>query len=95
VAKPTAPEGGYPMKDDRIVGDGANLTVYERPDKSRYTLDSKGNGAECTTDLPTFGRARFDARELASGRWPDSRSSEQTPGDPVARARSHGRPKVR
>jgi hypothetical protein len=83
------------MKDDRVIGDGANLTVYERPDRSRYTLDSKGNGSECTADLPVFGRARFDSRDLASGRWANSRSSEQKPGDPSARARSHGRPKPR
>ena len=83
------------MEDDRIVGDGANLTVYERPDKSRYTLDSRGVGAECTDELPTFGRARFDSRDLATGRWPDSRSSEQQPADAVPRARSHGRPKSR
>jgi hypothetical protein len=83
------------MEDDRVIGDGANLTVYERPDHSRYTLDSKGNGAECTADLRTFGRARFDARPLATGRWPDSRSREQQPIDPSGRARSHGRPQAR
>ena len=83
------------MENDRVVGDGANLTVYERPDRSRYTLDSKGNGAECSADLVTFGRARFDSRPLATGRWPNSRSSAQEPVDPSGRARSHGRPKAR
>jgi hypothetical protein len=95
VANPTVPEDGYPMEDDQIVGDGANLTIYERPDKSRYTLDARGHGAECPPDLPTFGRARFDSRELASGRWPDSRSRREDRTVTGGRARSHGRPKPR
>ena len=65
----------YPMSGDTIIGDGANLTVYERPDRSRYTLDKKGLGAECDHDTPTFGRHRFDSRPLATGRWDGSRST--------------------
>ena len=89
------PEDGYPMEDDRVVGDGGNLTIYERPDKSRYTLDVKGHGAECTDELPAFGRARFDSRPVASGRWPGSRSRVEDRSVTGGRARSHGRPKVR
>ncbi len=64
----------YPMEDDRVVGDGGNLTIYERPDRSRYALDKRGNGQEYEPDSPVFGRARFDVRELASGSWEGSRS---------------------
>jgi hypothetical protein len=84
------PDDGFPMDEDRIVGDGGNLTVYERPDKSRYTLDGRGRGAECDADLPTFGRARFDPRDEASGRWPDSRSRVEDRSESASRARSHG-----
>ena len=34
------------MADDRVIGDGGNLTIYERPDSSRYALDKRGNGHE-------------------------------------------------
>jgi len=64
----------FAMRDDRVIGDGGNVTVYERPDGSRYALDKKGNGSEHELDAKIFGRARFDARELASGRWEGSRS---------------------
>jgi hypothetical protein len=95
VTNVKTPEGGFPMEDDRIVGDGGNLTIYERPDKSRYTLDVKGRGAECTEDLPAFGRARFDSRNEASGRWPGSRSRAEERAVTGGRARSHGGPKIR
>ncbi|MDQ3572356.1 MAG: hypothetical protein M3383_05785 [Actinomycetota bacterium] len=67
----------FPMKADRMIGDAGNLTVYERPDQSRYALDKKGHGQECDPETPIFGRARFDARELASGIWKGSRSERQ------------------
>jgi hypothetical protein len=70
-----APEGKFSMNGDRVIGDGGNVTVYERPDKSRYSLDKKGNGSECQGETPIFGRARFDARDLATGRWDGSRST--------------------
>jgi hypothetical protein len=63
------------MADDSLVGDGGNLTIYERPDGSRYALDKRGNGQEWPPDGPVFGRARFDSRPLASGRWEGSRST--------------------
>ena len=72
------------MCDDRIVGDGGNLTVYERPDESRYALDQQGRGSECEPGMAIFGRARFDAREEASGRWPGSRSSTVAAARPGA-----------
>jgi hypothetical protein len=65
----------YVMSKDEVIGDGGNVTVYERPDQSRYSLDKKGKGAELELGYPVFGRARFDARELATGRWEGSRSS--------------------
>jgi hypothetical protein len=95
VAELQMPEDGFPMEDDRIIGDAGNLTVYERPDKSRYTLDAKGRGAECEADLPTFGRARFDSRIEASGRWPESRSRSENRTAPGGRARRHGASKAR
>jgi hypothetical protein len=64
----------YPMQNDRVLGDGGNLTVYERPDSSRYALDKRGVGQEYDAGEPIFGRARFDARDLASGTWEGSRS---------------------
>ena len=83
------------MAEDKVVGDGGNLTIYERPDKSRYALDVKGRGEECEADQLTFGRARFDARSDASGSWPGSRSRREERPDTGGRARSHGGPKVR
>lgn len=80
------------MNGDRIVGDGCNVTVYERPDKSRYALDRRGGGSEWGPDEPVFGRARFDSRELATGRWDGSRSlqSEPQPADPPRGRRRRG-----
>jgi hypothetical protein len=83
---------GYPMHADRPVGDGGNLTVYQRPDGSRYALDKRGQGREWDPDARLFGRARFDARTLASGRWPGSRSLPQlaeSPNRVPRRARPH------
>jgi hypothetical protein len=81
------------MSDDAVIGDGGNVTVYERPDRSRYSLDKRGAGSEWDAGAPIFGVARFDARELASGRWPGSRSRPVTPeqsAHPVSRARRRG-----
>ena len=84
------------MDEDQIVGDGGNLTIYERPDKSRYTLDTKGRGAEgANPTRPPSGALRFDSREEASGRWPGSRSRPEERAVTGGRARSHGGPKVR
>ena len=82
------------MTTDRIVGDGCNVTVYERLDKSMYALDRRGAGSEWDPDQPIFGRARFDSRELSTGRWEGSRSLQPAPppGDPPrARRRSGSR----
>lgn len=76
----------YPMTADLVLGDGGNLTVYERPDGSRYALDKKGHGQEWEDGL-IFGRARFDARALSSGRWPGSRSTPQRIEPEVERTR--------
>ena len=87
-------DAGYPMADDVVLGDGGNVTVYERPDGSRYALDHKGRGYEWPADEPIFGRARFDARSESTGGWDGSRSLRQPRGEAVApRARSRGRPK--
>jgi hypothetical protein len=67
----------FPMEQDQVLGDGGNLTIYERPDSSRYALDKRGNGQEYEADLPVFGRARFDSREQSSGVWAGSRSELQ------------------
>lgn len=67
----------FPMADDRVIGDGGNLTIYERPDKSRYALDKRGAGHECGPEVLIFGRARFDARARSSGTWAGSRSELQ------------------
>jgi hypothetical protein len=84
----------YDMSADRIVGDGCNVTVYEREDKSRYALDRRGAGTEWDDTEPIFGKARFDSRHLSTGRWEGSRSlqSAPPPGDPPrARRRSGSR----
>jgi hypothetical protein len=82
------------MADDEMIGDGGNVTVYERPDRSRYALDKRGGGMEIGPDVPVFGRARFDARELSTGQWERSRSTREVRTDArdvrVSRARSHG-----
>ena len=81
------------MAADRIVGDGCNVTVYERPDSSRYALDHRGAGSEWGAEQRVFGRARFDARPLATGRWEGSRSMPAqggTPEPPRGRRRSGG-----
>jgi hypothetical protein len=70
----------YTMEDDRIVGDGGGVTIYERPDRSRYALDRRGRGYELCFGEGAMGPARFDARDLADGRWPGSRSRGAVPG---------------
>jgi hypothetical protein len=80
------------MAADRVLGDGGNLTIYQRPDGSRYALDKRGRGEERAKDDPIFGRARFDSRGLASGRWPGSLSTPRRPrdgGSRIRRARRH------
>lgn len=67
------------MEGDRVLGDGGNLTIYERPDSSRYALDKRGHGREYELDGPVFGRARFDSRLQSSGAWEGSRSKPQEP----------------
>ncbi|MBA2241225.1 MAG: hypothetical protein H0W09_08325 [Solirubrobacterales bacterium] len=84
----------YPIESDTIIGDGGNVTVYERPDQSRYALDKKGNGSEWGTSDPIFGRARFDSREQATGSWRGSRSTarigtESARTTAIRRARPH------
>jgi hypothetical protein len=81
------------MDADRVIGDGGNLTVYERTDGSRYALDKKGHGEEWEATALLFGRARFDSRMLATGHWKNSHSSLQH-GEGSAqtpRARLHSR----
>ena len=65
------------MEGDRVLGDGGNLTIYERPDSSRYALDKRGRGREYELEGPVFGRARFDSRKQSSGAWEGSRSEPQ------------------
>lgn len=79
------------MSEDAILGDGGNVTVYERPDQSQYALDKRGGGSEWTAGSPIFGRARFDARELSTGRWQGSRSKPETPVDSSADSGSRAR----
>jgi hypothetical protein len=69
----------YPMDDDAIVGDGGEVTVYVRPDGSRYALDRLGRGYEVCFGEGVCGPARFDSRALADGRWPGSRSVVAAP----------------
>lgn len=69
----------YPMAEDRIVGDGGGVTIYERPDGSRYALEPTGRGHELCFGEGAMGPARFDARPLADGRWAGSRSHAAQP----------------
>jgi hypothetical protein len=62
------------MNEDLLIGDGGNLAVYERPDRSRYALDREGRGHELCWGEGVIGPARFDSRALADGQWPGSRS---------------------
>ncbi|MBA2521830.1 MAG: hypothetical protein H0V25_00715 [Solirubrobacterales bacterium] len=83
------------MSEDTIIGDGGNVTVYERPDGSRYSLDKRGQGSEWDADARVFGTARFDSREFATGRWKGSQSISDAGDDappvvPVGRARRRG-----
>jgi len=82
------------MADDEVIGDGGNVTVYQRPDRSQYALDKRGAGKELQPGTPIFGRARFDARELSTGRWEGSRSTHVDRADPndssLHRARLRG-----
>ena len=64
----------YAMIEDLVIGDGGGVTIYERPDGSRYALDPEGRGHELCWGEGVLGPARFDARALADGRWPGSRS---------------------
>jgi hypothetical protein len=80
-------EPTFPMGSDHLLGDGGNCTVYERPDGSRYALDKHGRGEERSPGDPVFGRARFDSRDLASGRWPGSLSTPPLHGDDEKRSR--------
>lgn len=82
------------MAEDEVIGDGGNVTVYRRPDNSQYALDKRGMGRELDPGAPVFGRARFDARELSTGRWEGSRSTHEEREDPndssLHRARLRG-----
>lgn len=84
-----APSPPFPMQDDRVIGDGGNVTVYERPDRSRYALDKRALGREWAADAPVFGRARFDPRALATGRWEGSRSASVSAAGTEANASGH------
>ena len=35
-----------------MIGDGGNVTVYERPDRSQYALDKRGGGTELEPRTP-------------------------------------------
>ncbi len=69
----------YPMHDDLICGDGGGVTVYERPDGSRYAPDRLGRGYGLPFGEGVCGPARYDSRTLADGLWPLSRSSARVP----------------
>ncbi len=79
------------MAEDTVVGDGGNVTVYERPDRSQYALDKRGGGSEWAAGSPIFGRARFDARERSTGRWQGSRSTPEVPPDTSANSNPRAR----
>jgi hypothetical protein len=85
----------FDMSADRIVGDGCNVTVYERADKTRYALDRRGGGQEWDDSDPVFGKARFDSRHLSTGHWEGSRSLQVSPPDAEpARARRRSGPRL-
>lgn len=81
----------YAMEDDKVLGDGGNVTVYERPDGSLYALDHQGHGSERDPEDPVFGRARFDARSRATGRWAGSRSALSVDFDAAGPSRARRR----
>jgi Skp family chaperone for outer membrane proteins len=54
-----------PGRNDQIVGDGGNATVYRRPDGSEYALDREGRGGQGKTKV--YGPAKFDSRSKFSG----------------------------
>ena len=61
------------------------VTLYERPDRSRYALDARGRGYELSFGEGAIGPARFDAPALADGRWAGSRSGRAAaPRDLIA-----------
>ena len=62
------------MDQDRLVGDGGGVAVYQRPDGSRYALDPDGRGYELCWGEGAIGPARFDSRTRSDGLWPGSRS---------------------
>jgi hypothetical protein len=62
------------MNQDLLIGDGGGVAVYGRRDGSRYALDRDGRGHELCWGKVVLGPARFDARSLAHGDWPGSRS---------------------
>lgn len=64
----------HSMSLDKIIGDGGNTTVYERPDGSWYALDSGGRGCELQFGTSIHGPAKFDSRHKARGDWSGSRS---------------------
>ena len=68
------------MSQDRILGDGGNCTVYQRPDGSQYALDRSGRGGELPHGTRILGRPQFDSRGAAIQRrssWQGSRSLPQ------------------
>lgn len=65
----------YPISRDRIVGDGGNCTVYERPDGSWYVLDRAGRGGEAPQRTRITGPAKFDSRPSAKLNWAGCRST--------------------
>ena len=68
----------YPMDGDRLVGDGGGVTIYQRPDGSRYALDRDGRDTSCASARGRSAR-RASTRETvptgcgrAPGRGPRS-----------------------
>ena len=55
-----------PITDmDRVLGDGGNTTVYQRPDGSKYALDRNGSPCELPGGTRIVGLAKFDSRQKA------------------------------